>query len=52
MLEQEDHHQIEVDENDDDRKVELKPLGPNMARKMLECRKEPSGINKQGVLKK
>jgi len=47
MLEPEEYHRIEVDGNDGDGKVELKPLGPNTARKMLGCHKEPSGTNKQ-----
>ena len=37
MLEPEEHHRIEVDGNDGDGKVELKPLGPNTARKMSGC---------------
>jgi len=47
MLEPEEHHRIEADGNDGDGKVELKPLGPNTARKILGCHKESSGTNKQ-----
>lgn len=47
MLEPEEHHRIEVDGNDGDGRVELRPLGPHQARKMLGCHKEPSGTNKQ-----
>ena len=43
MLESEEHHLVEVDGNDGDGKVELKPLGPNMARVIVGCHKEPSG---------
>jgi len=43
ILETEEHHRIEVDGNDGDGKVELKPLGPNPAREMLGCHKEPDG---------
>ena len=43
MLEPIDKQRIEVDRNDGNGRVELEPLGPNMARKMLGCYKEPSG---------
>ena len=47
MLGPEDHHRIEVDGNDGNGKVELKPLGPNTARKMLGCHKEPGRIKNE-----
>ena len=45
MTEPNNSHRMEVDGNDGNGLMELKPLSPHTARKMLGCYKEPTGSN-------
>ena len=49
MLEPTEKQRIVVDGNDGNGRVEHTPLGPNQARKMLGCYKEPSDTNAEAL---